>query len=162
VFWGCFVTWIWDTTGPRGGLASSSSQPTIRRGVQLIENYPEHLLSVEKSPRKNPDAKTQRNGPVTSVSRPEVAPALHLSDIPDLPRCRQQPQDIALHQGLHPVAPHSAGRECDARSETQNAAAGKLPKRADDPTFSAFSRPKSAWCRSRPIGPMPATRWLLP
>jgi hypothetical protein len=30
-----------------------------------------------------------------------------------------------------------------------------------DPTFSAFSRPKSAWGRSRPIGPMPA-RCMLP
>jgi hypothetical protein len=60
--------------------------------------------------------------------------------------------DIAFREALHPVASRSAERECDAWSETQKAAG------RNDPTFSAFGRPKSAWGRSRPIGPMPATR----
>ena len=63
---------------------------------------------------------------------------------------------FVLHQGLHLVAPHVPRNTRRCAEAKPKSGGGKTTKTGgSDPTFSAFSRPKSAWGRSRPEAPYP-------
>ena len=62
---------------------------------------------------------------------------------------------IVLHQGLHRVAPHVFVHKALSEAKPE-CSGGKTTKTGgSDPTFSASSRPKSSWGRSRPEAPCP-------
>jgi hypothetical protein len=66
--------------------------------------------------------------------------------------CKKFSLQLPPYQGLHLLDLQAAQNELDAARQPHRAAASKLLKRAGgDPTFSAFSRPKSSWGRSRAL-----------